>query len=760
MNFPLAKKRVFIRGVAALLTATFACSAVILVRDLCIAPRTQSVYPRDGEVGVEPNTPITLTFNKGIAPRTISPMTFTLYDQQGSAIPGTITYDDATQTAILLPMSALNQNSTYAVRLKGGSQGILDRYRHPLRYEERWAFTTGIRAAKSPAQGSGGPILVITSKANAFTQYYAEILRNEGLNEFDVEDIERVTDSELAEHDVVLIGEMAIDDGHARKLIDWVKSGGTLVAMRPPKNLAGGLGLSAPIGEGNDPIQRGGYLRINGGNPASGKLIRQPIQFHGDADRYTGDRATIIASLCNDGKIATQNPAVSSTPMGRGNAIVFSYDLAKSVVYTHQGNPEWSGVERDGIPPVRSDDLFFGGSAIDPEPDWVDPEKIAIPQADIQQRLLANLIINSNLDKKPLPRFWYLPRGLKAVIVMTGDDHGHGGTVGRFQSYQRKSISGCSLENWECIRATSNIFVGSISSSDAAYFTKQGFEIGLHVYTACTDWPTRVVMDSSGVGRRQVIFESADAIYSQQLKGFAAKYPDVPPPVSNRTDCITWGDFDTQPQVELNHGIRLDTNYYYWPAKWVKDKPGLFTGSGLPMRFARQDGSPIDVYQAPTQMTDESSQSYPFTVDTLLANAVGDLEYFGVFVANMHNDQVKSSGSDAILSSAQKYHVPVITAAQLLKWLDGRNASAFRGLNWSDNTLSFSIDVGVGGNGIEAMLPLHSGAGSLTSVSLKGTALRWQTRTVAGLSYAVIRAEPGIFSAYYGRPTEHEATAH
>ena len=29
-----------------------------------------------------------------------------------------------------------------------------------------------------------------------------------------------------------------------------------------------------------------------------------------------------------------------------------------------------------------------------------------------------------NRDQKPLPRFWYLPRGEKAVVVMTGDDHG------------------------------------------------------------------------------------------------------------------------------------------------------------------------------------------------------------------------------------------------------------------------------------------------------------------------------------------------
>ena len=76
---------------------------------------------------------------------------------------------------------------------------------------------------------------------------------------------------------------------------------------------------------------------------------------------------------------------------------------------TRQGNPAWAGTERDGQAPIRSDDMFFGGSSTD----WVNLSKVAIPQADEQQRLLANLIQVMNRDKKPLPRFWYFPRSLR-----------------------------------------------------------------------------------------------------------------------------------------------------------------------------------------------------------------------------------------------------------------------------------------------------------------------------------------------------------
>src|SRR5207244_2909069 len=154
-----------------------------------------------------------------------------------------------------------------------------------------------------------------------------------------------------------------------------------------------------------------------------------------------------------------------------------------------QGNAAWSGKERDGIAPIRPDDLYFGNAAGDPQPDWVDLNKVAIPQADEQQRLLANLILNLNLTKKPLPRFWYFPRGVKAVVVMTGDDHANGGTAGRFDQYVANSPAGCAVANWECIRSTSYIYVGDpLTNAQAASYTAQGFEVALHVNTGCADW--------------------------------------------------------------------------------------------------------------------------------------------------------------------------------------------------------------------------------------------------------------------------------
>ena len=98
----------------------------------------------------------------------------------------------------------------------------------------------------------------------------------------------------------------------------------------------------------------------------------------------------------------------------------------------------------------------------------------------------------------------------------------------------------------------------------------------------------------------------------------------------------------------------------------------MFTGSGMPMRFADIDGSVIDCYQLATQMTDESGLNYHDFIEALLNKATGPEGYYGVFCANMHTDNTSSEGSDAIIASAQSKQIPVISAKQLLDWLDGQ----------------------------------------------------------------------------------------
>jgi hypothetical protein len=699
-------------------------------------PGVLSVAPIDGATDVATGAQISATFDEPIDPGTLSDATFDLRDAALALVPGAIGYAAATRTATLTPAAALAPGSSYTARLVGAASGIADPAGNALAADVSWSFTTADPPPPPPDEGFGGPILVVASAANPFGRYLAEILRTEGLNFFTVTDLSQLDAPLLAAHEVVILGEMALGAAQVSLLSDFVDAGGQLIAMRPDPDLAPLLGLSGPSGTLAD-----AYLAIDTGQPAGAGLVAESIQFHGTADRWTLAGATALATLYGDADTPTAHPAVTLRSVGGngGSAAAFAFDLARSVVTTRQGNPAWAGQERDGVAPRRSDDLFFGAAAGDPQPDWIDLDKVAIPQADEQQRLLAG-IVREQIGF-PLPATWYFPSGHRAVVVMTADQHGCcGGTRDRFDADLAASPPGCSVEDWQCVRSSSYVYPGGgMSDAEGQGYHAQGFELGTHVNTGCADWTPA----------------SLDAFFTSQLGAFAAQFPSLPGMDSHRTHCIAWSDWASAAEVELAHGVRLDTNYYFWPPVWVANRPGLFTGSGMPMRFARADGSMIDVYQAATQMTDESGQTYPFTIDTLLDRALGPLGYFGAFTANMHTDGASHSiaGHAAIVASAQARGVPVVSGRQLLEWLDGRNASTLSDFAWNGATLTFSAARHSAARNLRALLPASAGPGPLLSLTRGGDAVPFAVETIRGRQVAVFAAETGAYTAIYAGDT-------
>jgi len=321
----------------------------------------------------------------------------------------------------------LDFSSNYSVTVNSGASGVKDTNGNAMGADVSWSFTTG-----------GGPVLVVASQANPFSKYYAEILQAEGLNEFTVSDISTVTASTLADYTIAILGDTPLTSEQVTMFGDWVTGGGNLVAMHPDAQLAGLLGLTAMGSRLSD-----GYLQVQTGFGPGVGIVGQTIQYHGPADQYTLNGATSIATLYSDATTPTASPAVTVMKVGSGQAAAFVYDLARSIVYTRQGNSAWVGQERIGLPPIRTSDLFYGNAPSDAQPDWNNLAKVQIPIADEQQRLLVNLIVRMTATSGPLPRFWYLPSGFKAVVLMTGDDHNQGGTPGRFDTYMADSEPNC-----------------------------------------------------------------------------------------------------------------------------------------------------------------------------------------------------------------------------------------------------------------------------------------------------------------------------
>ena len=434
--------------------------------------------------------------------------------------------------------------------------------------------------AQSPGDGPGGPILVVANDGeNRFGRYYAELLRAEGLNEFAVEGVGALNAQTLAGYQVVLLAETTLSAGQASVLGAWVNGGGNLIAMRPDPDLAALLGIA-----GTGATLSDAYLKVDGSRAPGAGIVTDTIQFHGTADRYALNGATSVATLFSDATTATSAPAVTLRNVGAagGQAAAFTYDLARSVVYTRQGNPAWAGNERDGT--ARSAPTTCSSAAAQSTGStWA--------RCDPAGRRAAAAARESDHADEPRPD------AAAAVLVPAARREGGGRHDRRRSRHRRHQRAVRPLQErraqpaarsppGSCIRSTSYVYPVTTIPTRRGY-QAGGFEIALHLNTDCA------------ISRRR-----RSAMWTEQWPRFRTDSRHWTRR-TNRTHCIVWSDWASEPIVARENGVRLDTNYYYWPDALVQDRPGMFTGSGFPMRFADTDGSLIDVYQATTQITDE-----------------------------------------------------------------------------------------------------------------------------------------------------------
>lgn len=677
-----------------------------------------SHFPAEDTTMVSQSSKIAASFNRpldGYAER----LSMIVSNRDGQRVHGSMRFNDALDAALFEPSSSLEPGG-YDVQVRMRD----DEGQHKVLAS--WQLT--VPEQPDLADGLGGTVLVVAAP-DTRDAYLAEILRAEGLNSFDTVSPGNLTADMLDQHRVVIVGASISTGEHVPLLESWVSDGGNLVTLRPQGRLAELAGLT-PTGE----ILEDAYLKVDTSRTPGRGITAELMQFHGTADRYTmAPRTQSIAELYADEDRPMDIPAVTlrATPGQTGQVAAFSYDLATSVLYTRQGNPEWAGQERDGLPPIRPNDLFQG---VDGQSDYVDLDRIGIPQADEQMRLLTKIVELLHQETVPLPRFWYLPDGANVALLMSADDHGtEEGTEQSFDHMRSLEPEGCSVREWQCPRATSWLYPSSpLSDEQASGFADAGFDLGAHVTTQCHNWSAA----------------SLDESFARSLKAFRSKYPSLPAQTGSRTHCIAWSDWVTQPQVERSWGIRLDMNYYNWPADWIRDRPGYLTGSALPMRFSTDDGQLIDVFQQETHLVNETWKGSPKAIEELITAAQGSQGYFGVL--GTHYDF--SDGFDRqLMKIATDQGIPMISAKQLLDFAEGRNASQIADLEEEAGTVRFTVDPDSRVDGmLEAMLPVESPRGTLDELRIGAREIPVTVRNVKGTDYAFFTAKAGSYTAQYG----------
>ena len=200
---------------------------------------------------------------------------------------------------------------------------------------------------------------------------------------------------------------------------------------------------------------------------------------------------------------------------------------------------------------------------------------------------------------------------------MSGDDHSPtqapGGTASHFDRYKALSPAGCVVANWDCVRSTSYLYPNAtLTNAQAAGYIADGFEVGAaSAHLVVPDDADRPPTSSA-------------TYYDTQLAAVPGEVHERPGARSRAGRTASTGR--TGPRTRRSSsraGSGWTRNYYHYPGPWIGAKPGFMNGGGFPMRFADLDGTPIDVYQQNTNLTDESTTNFQTTIDALLDNAVG-----------------------------------------------------------------------------------------------------------------------------------------
>lgn len=605
-------------------------------------------------------------------------------------------------------------------------------------------IAAGTAAAQLPTPSQ--PLLIVQNSGSSdpYQSFVPELLLTEGLNEFQTAQLSQLTSQFLSSYEAVILPHFALTSAQATLFQNYVSAGGTLIAFRPDPQLASVFGVAA----GTSTLSES-WLRINS-TPYTSALAGQPMKFHGTADLYTAQTATVLAVLCSGSSSCGSSPAAAINSFGQGQAILFSFDLTQSIVLMRQGNPAWAGYpnNHDGFNTMRPSQMFMDTGTSSFWNDQGDGTLNDVPQADIQLRLLSNVLIAANSTRKPLPRLWYFPNQARALLLMTGDQHGdlesnstsesstiqsYGGRFSNFLWYPFDSISNQTVTNW----------------------LAAGNAVGIH-------FDDTGEVDTSGVGGSKATWSGMQTVLSNAIASFVQTFPSAPAPITTRDHFLIWAsngpdgvpDQTAQAKLFQNAGIQLDTTFSAFPNRW-----GYMTGSGLPMKFLDTlNGTVIPVYEQATQYEDDIqllSTGYSLSWDLATASAhyqqsLSDSQskYNTVVTMLFHPDEWLAdnhvSFATPVLQYAQQNQIPMPSTAKWLSFWSGRAATSLSSRTFALNTLNFTAAGAP--DGLTLLIPLDTADSAVSAFQVDGVAQTYNVSAYQGLPYAAVNLGAGTHS--------------
>lgn len=585
-------------------------------------------------------------------------------------------------------------------------------------------------AAQLTLEPAAAPILVVTNSAyvaNPYSCYLTEIMRAEGLLEFQhaklsLINAESVPLAYLASFEIVVLAETTLDATEEQLFRDYVNGGGQLVAMRPDTGLSDVFGVTFSAVRTEALKEFFAIDTLSG--PGVG-IVADSLQYHGEADDYTLNGATALAHLWDSISTASTNPATTLNAFGSGQAVAFTFDLAKSIVLMRQGNPAWTDLEGDGTGGYRpGHDLFRNGGQ-----DYSEIARLPIPQADEIQRFFANILLQ--LAPHPIPRMWYLPGTHKRIVINTGDGESNAGSSLEPPMDDLEAFGGFFTHYLREAGIT-----GTTAVTEAGWRAR-GHETGVHAFGTDSD-------PNYGVNTYTPIVNSLSAKF-----GHGAR--------TGRNHTIDWSGWSEMAEFYEAAGTGMDFNYYHIPYYLGTGGAanGYFTGSGLPQRFSDENGVLLGVYQTLTEWPDEWFDNNGMTSTAAVQVVVDMLEdavtegYYSSFVTNVHPVRYNNVGGDitnawanGVWAYCQTNGIPQWSAEMLLDFVMARDGSTLDGIVWvvgaPNSTLTFDFATPIAEPDLTVMIPAETAGGTLLTVERDTVPVALNIETIKGNDYAMI----------------------
>jgi hypothetical protein len=591
-----------------------------------------------------------------------------------------------------------------------------------------------LQPARSASTQATTPMLLVLNDtaANPFGKYLGEVLRYEGLTAFDTANLADVTSGTLSQYSLVLLAPTALTAAQATLFSDHVSAGRRLIAFKPDAQIKSLFGLGAASGSLND-----SYVRVTPGSritPAPGveefiefDVVTRTLQTKVSADRYALEpNANEIARLYSDAITPTPFPAVAA----KGRAVAFVYDLARAVAYLRQGNP--SGQTINGVPVTRTQELYER---------WVDLDRVDIPQADEQIRLLARVIHTLSSDGLAVPQTWYFPNQAPSVLLVTADAHANPTS---YFDRLNETVNGVGGK----VSIYSSIS-DQISTTLINAYSAQGHNVSPLIYAKRVD-------TSYGINNLTEGFVASTLYYTETYA--------LPPLKHYRTFDNAWEGWSRGAEIATAAGYRMDLNAMH-VGRWLQ-KPdggwarGHFTGGGRPIPFVKADGTVIDVYQQPTQLYDQQLMPINSNFENLALPAGGIAATRGIIDRSVSRDYAALAlnvnvdytfpepmqwVSDTIKYAAAK-GAPSLSMNDWLRFIDVRRAARYTNLSYDATTgaLNFTLVASAtSGVSLTVMLPTIYRNRSLVSATVDGSPVTVARTLIKQSEYGFVAVPAG-----------------